>query len=190
MSLLGDLWSGSLTSADSPDWLVSDNDVAPVLAVLSNGIKLSLVDGSSLSRFSFLEELTNAGKDGEAMVDGELGLQGDILVSLTIESSSLGVTGEGPVNTSILDHLDGVLSSVGTVSSKREVLHTNVHIVSDDSLNVWDMKSGWANENVNLGWVELEVVENLSWEGFGEREGAIAFPVASYKISSHLIVCV
>ena len=54
MSILSDLWGGSLSGSNGPDWLVSDDDVGPVVALLSDGIQLSIIDILGLSRFSFL----------------------------------------------------------------------------------------------------------------------------------------
>ena len=129
MSLLSDFWSGNFTSSDSPDWLVSDNDVGPVVALSSDGVELSLVNFLGDATFSLFLELSNACKDAESSIEGKLGLLGDIGVSLSVKGSSLGVTGEGPLESSILEHTGRELSSESTVSGKGEVLGSNVDVV-------------------------------------------------------------
>jgi hypothetical protein len=44
MGVLSDLWGSGLTGSNSPNWLVSDDDLGPVLAHLSDGIELSIID--------------------------------------------------------------------------------------------------------------------------------------------------
>ena len=118
MGLLSDLGSCGLSGTNSPDWLVRNNDLGPVVTQLTDSIELSSVHVVGSSRFSLLEELTNACKDGQTCINSDLGLFGNILVGLTVQGSSLGVTSKGVGNTCINDHVRGELTSVGTVSSK------------------------------------------------------------------------
>jgi hypothetical protein len=177
--LLSNLGRGSLAGADSPDGLVGNDDLGPVLAHLSDGVELSSVDLLGSAGLSLIEELTNTGEDGHAAVDSDLGLVGDILVGLTEESSSLGVTGESPGDTHILDHLDGELTSVGTVAGEGEVLGGDVDVVADNTLDVRDVQGSGGDDNINLSRVELKLVKDLSGELLGELDSAIALPVAS-----------
>ena len=163
---------------------ISNDDVAPVLALLSDSIKLSFVDSFGFSRFSFFKLLFDASEDSEALVNSELGLLGDISVSLSVKRSSLRVTCEGPVNASIFNHTNGEFSGVGTISTKRDVLGTNIDVVSNEPLDSRNMKSWWAAKDLNICWIELHVVEHFSWEGIDERLSSITFPVSTYKIFS------
>ena len=164
MSILSDLWGGSLSGSNGPDWLVGDDDVGPVVALLSDGIQLSIIDILGLSRFSFLEQLSNAGKDSETIVNGQLGLQGHVLVALTVEGSSLGVTSEGGGHSHVFDHANGKLSGIGAISCQGKVLGGHLDVILHNSLNGGQMEGGWGHHHVNLLWIELEVVKNLSWE--------------------------
>ena len=97
MGLLSDLWGGGLSSTDGPDWLVSDDDVAPLLLIEDVGDSLELlgIDLVGDTTLSLLLFLTNTEHNAHAVLDGLLGLDGGDLISLSEEGSSLGVTGEG-----------------------------------------------------------------------------------------------
>ena len=129
---MSNLWGSGLTGSNSPNWLVSDNDVGPVFALLSDGVELSIIDVLSLTGLSLLEELTDASEDGETIIDSNLGLLGDILISLAEEGSSLGVTGESVLDAHVLDHASGEFSGEGTVTSEGQVLGGHMHVVLED----------------------------------------------------------
>lgn len=74
MNLLGLLWGGCLSGADGPNWLVCDDYIAPVANTLSDSSKLTLIDGLSLSSFSLLKLLTNAGHNLKIVLKGDLNL--------------------------------------------------------------------------------------------------------------------
>jgi hypothetical protein len=74
MNLLGLLWGGCLSGADGPDRLVCDDHIAPVADTLSDGGKLTLIDGLSLSSFSLLKLLTNASYHLKIIIKGDLNL--------------------------------------------------------------------------------------------------------------------
>jgi hypothetical protein len=164
MSVLSDLWGGGLAGSNSPNWLVSDDDLRPVLAHLSDGIELSIIDILGLSRLSFSEELTNASEDGETCINGKLGLLGNVFVGLSVEGSSLGVTSEGVLDSHILGHGNGEFSGVSTITCQRQVLESNTHVILQDGLNGGDVKGRWGDNDLNLLWVKLEFVKHVNWE--------------------------
>lgn len=185
MSLLSDLGGGSKASTDGPDGLVGNDDLGPVLALLSNSVQLSRVDGLGLARLTLLLLLTDAGKHGHAVVQSDLGLLSNIRVSLAVERSSLGVAGKGPADAGVLDHGTGELAGESTIASQREVLGSNVHVVANSSLHGGQVKGSGGDHDINLGGIELEVVEDLSREILGESHSSIALPVAADEVSSH-----
>ena len=63
MSILGLFRSCNDTSADSPDRLICNHNLAPISDLPSNGSKLSGIDSVSLASFTFVELLANAGKN-------------------------------------------------------------------------------------------------------------------------------
>ena len=74
MSLLSLLSCSGNTSSDGPDGLISDDDLAPVINLISNCRKLSCIDSISLARLTFVKLLTNAGHDTHILVEGSLDL--------------------------------------------------------------------------------------------------------------------
>ena len=80
MGILSLLWSSDFTGTNSPDWLVGDDDVAPLglSDLVDNSLELSGVDFSGLAGFSFFEELTNAEHDIQSIFKGDFGLEGNI----------------------------------------------------------------------------------------------------------------
>ena len=70
MSFLSLLSCSGNTSTDCPDGLISNNNLAPVIDLLSNGGKLSSIDSISLARLTFVKLLTNAGHDTHILVEG------------------------------------------------------------------------------------------------------------------------
>lgn len=187
MSFLGNLRGGCLSRANSPHGLVGNNDVRPVLDLLADGVQLSLVNLSGFARFSLLKVFSNACKNCESVIDGSLGLGGDIVVCFSVQRSSLGVTSESPRDSHILDHLAGVLSSESSVACQRKVLRSNMHIgVGNGTLNGAKMKSSRGHNDLNSAWVELKGVKNFSWERLSESQRSIALPVSSDEILSHV----
>ena len=63
MGLLSLLWGGDNTGADSPDWLVGNDNFAPVINLLADGFELSCIDSISLTSFTLIKLFTNAGHD-------------------------------------------------------------------------------------------------------------------------------
>jgi len=118
MCLLCLVWGGNLTSADSPDGFVSDDDVGPVVDEFTDGGELSCVDVISLTSLSLVEFLTDAGHDLELVVDGVLHLLSDDLVSLAEDVATFTVAEDGPSETHVSDHLWGSFSSVRTGSEE------------------------------------------------------------------------
>jgi len=68
MGLLSNIWSSSLTSSNSPDWLICDDNLGPVVALLADSIELSSIDIFGFSGLSLLEELTDACKDCQSSI--------------------------------------------------------------------------------------------------------------------------
>lgn len=128
MSILSLLGGCDDTSADGPDWLVGNDDLAPVAHLLFDCVKLSCVDGIGLSSFTLVEFLTNASHYAEILIEGDLDLLGDDLVALTKDVTSLAMSKDDPVEAELLNHVGTGLSSVGSVSVKRAVLCGNLNL--------------------------------------------------------------
>ena len=191
MSLLGLLWRGGDTGTDSPDWLVGDDDLAPVLNFFANGSELASVDFVSAAGFALVKFLSNASHDLEAVVQGHPDLLGDLDVSLAEDVSALTVAENGPVDAKVFDHGCGGLASVCTSLVQGSVLDRQLNLgASELLLHLSQVKGAWSNHDLNSAGVESEWLQDLAWESFCEVNATVALPVASYKISSHLSVYV
>jgi len=122
VGLLGLVWGGSNSGTDGPDWLVGDDDLAPVVNLLTDGSELSSVDLVGLSALSLIELLSDASHDLEVVVEGNLDLGGDGVVALTEDVTSLTVSKDNPVKAEVLEHGSTGLSSVSSVAVKGAVL--------------------------------------------------------------------
>lgn len=107
---------------DSPDGLVGDNDLRPVLDHGSNGPELVGDDFDGLARLTLLQTLANAQNDAETAVNGSLGLAGDKLVVLLEDDPTLRVAEDGPGDASVLELIDGDLTGEGAVGLVVDVL--------------------------------------------------------------------
>jgi len=110
LSLLG---GRDFAGADGPHGLVSDHDIAPLvlLQLVRDGLQLSGIDLVSLTHFSLFEALAYAGHDRHSIFNRDLGLDGHVLIGRSIFGSSLGVTGQRPVDTNVFEHVSGDVSS-------------------------------------------------------------------------------
>lgn len=159
MGILCDLWSGSFTSTNSPDWFISNNNIAPVINMLSNGIQLSFIHCSRISWFSFFKLFTNTCHNTHSSVKSQFSLESNLSISFTIDSSSLRMSCEAPIDSCFCYHACWQLSSECTISCKWNILASYLNgWVCNCTLNCWDMECGWANNDINFGCVKFKVV--------------------------------
>ena len=116
MGFLCLLWGGSDTGSDSPDGLVSDDNLAPVFNLLADGVELTGIDCVGLASLTLVQLLANASHHAQVVVEGNLDLVGDIQVALTEDVASLTMTEDDPVQAEVLEHDSACLSCVGTVA--------------------------------------------------------------------------
>ena len=178
VSILSLLWGSGQTSSNGPDWFVSDNNLGPVLLGENIGISLDLredevVGGTSLTAFLWL---TAASHDGKTRVDGVLGLGGTFFVRLAL-LTTLGVTGNSPLDTHIGQHLSRSLSGEGTLSLGPDILGTDRNVGADLVLDTLQVHLGWADNNLSLRG-EGALVEHAD-KVVHLGHGTIALPVSS-----------
>mmetsp|Transcript_4797 Transcript_4797/g.10923 ORF Transcript_4797/g.10923 Transcript_4797/m.10923 type:complete len:342 (-) Transcript_4797:200-1225(-) len=152
MRLLGLIRSGNQTSSNSPDWLVSNHNIVPILGGKHIGIRLDLrkdivVRGTSLA---CLEGFPTASNDLESLVQSVLGLGGDFRVGFTL-AATFGVASEGPGDTHVLEHIGGGFASVGAVAAGPHVLGTDGDIAAESFLDALDVQLGWAHYHFSVG---------------------------------------
>ena len=181
VGVLSLLRSGNLASADGPDGLVSNDDIGPVglVELIGAGLELAGVDLTGLARLALLELLTDAEHDGHALVDGGLGLDGNIFVGLVEEGTSLRVTGKGPADAEVLHLTSGDVTGVSSEAILGHVLGGNVDVVLDLIKSGVQVDIGGSNDDRHLLGVVLSLVQGLFGEGVDERDVTVGLPVAT-----------
>lgn len=116
---------------DSPDGLVGDDDLAPVLDLVRNSLKLlgDNIDGGA--GLPLLEALTAAQDDADAAVERGLGLAGNESVVLLQDGAALRVAEDGPCDAAVLELLGGDLTGEGTVGLVVDVLSGNLDALAE-----------------------------------------------------------
>jgi len=187
MSFLSLLRGGNFTSSNSPDWLISDNNITPLSFghFINDGLELSGINFTCLSRFSLFELFSNAEHNVETILDGNFSLKCNIFVGFSEKWSSFGVTSQGPFDIEICKLIGSDISSVSSSSILRDILSTYLNIRSFQILlNRGHMKIGWSNNNFNFWFIEFSFSENLFWEGINEFHISVGFPVSSDDVVS------
>lgn len=163
MHVLRLLSSSNLAGTNSPDGLVGDDNLAPVVNVALEALKLLGNDIDSLASLALLEGLAAAPDDADAVLGSVGGLEGDGLVGLLEDGAALGVAEDGPVDVEVLELLDGDLAGVGAVGLVEDVLGGDLDVVLDALADEGEVEGGRGDDNLNVG-VEggvVQVVDNL-----------------------------
>ena len=116
MGLLSLLRCCDHTSADSPDWLVRNDNLAPVFNMLADGGKLASIDGVGLARLALIELLTNASHDAEILIKSSLDLLCDNLVRLAEHMAPLAVAEDDPAKAKVLQHGCASLTCISSIA--------------------------------------------------------------------------
>ena len=186
VSLLGLLWGSNHTGSNGPDGLVGNDNFAPVIDLFADSLKLSSIDFVGLASFTLIELLSNASHDGDVLVKSGLDLLADSLVALAEDVASLAMSEDAPVESEVLKHDSAGLTSVSSVAVKGAVLCGKLDGgTGEGSLGSTEMKGRGSDNDLNLGLVDLHVLEYGGGELTSEVDGPVAFPVASNKQFAH-----
>lgn len=126
VNLLCLLDSGNLASANSPDRLVGNDNLAPVADLFADSSELLLNDSDGLAGLALFEGLAATPDDTEAALSRALGLGGDNLIGLAEDGAALGVAQDGPGNPAVRELGDADLAGKGTVWLVEDVLRGDV----------------------------------------------------------------
>jgi len=193
VSLLGLVRSGSATSSDSPNRLVSDDDASPVLLVLDALLESSHLTGNDLLGLvvdTLLLELADAEDDVETSSKGSSGLLGEELVGLAKDVTTLAVAEEGPLEAKVLGSGSAQLAGEGT-SLDVDVLGAHLETLVDGLHDIGDVEGLRSNNKLDLvgrgegGNSSVQVSNKLLVAG----NSAVAFPVSSNEESTHVDLC-
>lgn len=148
MDLLGLLSGGDLASADGPDGLVGNDDLAPVGNLGLEGLELLLDDLDGLASLTLLEALTTAPDDAQTVLSGVLGLGGDDLIALAENGATLRVAKDGPVDVDVLELRDGDFASESTVGLVVDVLGGNLNARANALTDEREVESRRGDDNL------------------------------------------
>ena len=158
--------------------LTGDDDVLPVLLGEGIGVGLDLgedevVGGASLA---VLLGLTAASDDLEALVEGVLGLLGDLGVGLAL-AAALGVADDDPADAHVGEHVGGGLAGEGAVALDPAVLGADGDVGAELLLDALDVHLGGADDDLGVGG-EGRLVDHRD-EVVDLGDGAVALPVTT-----------
>lgn len=148
VDLLSLLDGGNLASADGPDGLVGDDDVAPVGDLGLEGLDLGGDELDGLAGLAGLEALTAAPDDLQAVLGGVLGLGGDDIIGLAEDGSALRVAEDDPVDVAVLELSNGDLASVGTVGLVEDVLGSDLDVGADGLADEREVEGGRGDDDL------------------------------------------
>lgn len=150
MNLLSLLSGSNLAGTNGPDWLVGNDDLAPLLSgdLLGDSGKLASDDLDGLTLLALLERLSAAEDDVDVLVKGGLGLGGDKLVILANDGAALRVADQGPVDVGVLELVGGDLAGESSLVLVVDVLGGDSDLrlglrAGKGQVNCW-----WGNDNL------------------------------------------
>jgi hypothetical protein len=178
MGVLGLFRGGGQTSSNGPDGFVGNDDLLPVLLGEGIGISLDLrenilVGGSSLP---LLKGLSTACHDRQTLVQGVLGLGGDLNIALSL-STAFRMSNNNPADSHISKHISAGLTSEGAISLHPAILGTDRDIAAKSLLHLLDVNLRWADDNLGISGKSGLVDHGNKIVGLGDS--TIALPVSS-----------
>lgn len=138
----GFVWSGS------PDGLVGDDNLAPVLDLVRNSLELLGDDVDGGAGLPLLEALATAQDDANAAVERGLGLAGNECVVLLQDGAALRVAEDGPCDAAVLELLGGDLTGEGTVGLVVDVLGGDLEALAEVLAGQEEVERGGSNDDL------------------------------------------
>ena len=150
MNLLCLLGGSDLSGTNSPDWLVGNDHLAPLLSgdLLGDSGKLVSDDLNGLTLLALLEGLSAAEDDVDVLVKSSLGLGSDELVGLANDGAALGVTNQGPVDVGVLELVGGDLAGKSSLVLVVDVLGGDSDLWLGLRAGKSQVKCWWGNDNL------------------------------------------
>lgn len=135
---------------NSPDWLVSHNNLRPVLNLLCNSLELSGHDINGLSSLTLLQALTTAENDTESAIKGSLGLLRDELVILLEDNPPFRMSENSPGDAAVLQLIYGELTSESAVWLVKNVLGSDFDSLAEMLAGEEEVEGGWRDDDLFL----------------------------------------
>ena len=158
--------------------LTGNDNVLPVLLGEDVGVGLDLGEDEVVgsSSLAVLLGLSAAGDDLEALVEGVLGLLGDLKVGLAL-AAALGVADDDPADAHVGEHVGGGLAGEGAVALDPAVLGADGDVGAELLLDALDVDLRGADDDLGIGG-EGGLVDHGD-EIVDLGDGAIALPVSA-----------
>jgi large subunit ribosomal protein L43 len=162
VNLLSLLSGSNLASANGPDGLVGNDDLAPVGDLGLEGLELSADNLDGLAGLALLQALAAAPDNTEAILGCVLGLGGDDGVGLVEDGAALGVAENGPGDLAIGQLGDRDLASEGTVGLVEDVLWGDLETLAKVLADKQEVQSRRGNDDL---WNKVAISIDTSAEG-------------------------
>ena len=133
---------------NSPDGLVGNDDLAPVLDLVRNSLELLSDDVDCGAGLPLLEALAAAKNDADAAVERSLRLAGDESVVLLQDGAALRVAEDGPCDAAVLELLSGDLTGEGTVGLVVDVLSGDLEALAKMLAGQEEVERGGSNDDL------------------------------------------
>lgn len=156
LSLSG--WS-CLTSSNSPNRLISNNNIGPLFLseflfvyrykyLTLNSSQLFFNNFHCISWFSVSQFLSHTGNNFYLVIKSQSSLLSDNFAAFSIILSSFGMSQNCPWDTQILYVFNTDLSSIGSEFGEWSILDCDLHILIKIGLDPWNMEEDWSNNDI------------------------------------------
>lgn len=137
-----------------PDRLISNDNLAPVLHLVRDGLELRGDNLNRLVRLPLLQALAAAQNHAEAAVQGCLGLGRNECVVLLQDHAALRVAEDGPCDAAILELLRRDLAGEGAAGLVEDVLGSDLEALAQVLAGEEEVER-WRSDDDLCGWCEL-----------------------------------
>ena len=190
MNLLGLRRGRGLAGADGPDGLVGDHDVLEVLGgeVVQDGLRLLGDDVEVLFGLALVDVLAHAEDDLQAGLEGELRLDDELLVGLSVVLTALGVAEDGVLAAQGGEHVHGDFAGVGTLLMVRAVLGGEGDLGAfQDVGDAGEVRERRGHDEFNVGGKVFGLLHDCLGEFDAFRNCGVHLPVACNNVLSHVM---
>lgn len=159
MSVLRLLSARDLSSSNSPNRLIRNHNLAPVLDDLRHSRELPCDNLDRNALLPLLERLSNAENHAEATIKRSLGLGSDKLIRLVQDRPALRVAEDNPVRTGVLDLVGCDLAGEGALALVEDVLGSDANVLAEEVAGVGEVEGGGRDNDLFLGLVVGSIEE-------------------------------